>query len=365
MKDEIYPLTSLRFVAAFYVFAFHMNIRWPLAERGSVLESLLSHGAAGMSVFFILSGFVLAYHYRNGVGDLVDYARMRFSRIYPVYIVAGLVTIPWLVSGIERDSIGLGSAAARYLFIIFSNITLIQAWFPQLFGYWNDGASWSISVEMFFYLLFPFCFALVLRLNVRVLIIFLVGFYFAASLPGICYILFPNPPSSLIYYSIPIFRFSEFIVGVVCGVLFIRGLRVYYPSLTFCVFCSILVVYFSGSSETGYVFVSDNWLIVPCVAMIVFSSACMRVGIYKIIANRLFVYLGRISYSFYSFQALVLFLLIDHHSDAVKNFSVLSDNYILCSVAFLVLVLISMASHFFIEIKFRPYFNKLWVRSGS
>jgi peptidoglycan/LPS O-acetylase OafA/YrhL len=48
--SEIFPLTGLRFVAAFYVFLFHIQIRWPLVGRGA-LENLLAQGAVGMSFF--------------------------------------------------------------------------------------------------------------------------------------------------------------------------------------------------------------------------------------------------------------------------------------------------------------------------
>ena len=51
---EVRPLTSLRFVAALYVFVFHIHIRWPVA--GGWMDGLLSSGAVGMSLFFMLSG---------------------------------------------------------------------------------------------------------------------------------------------------------------------------------------------------------------------------------------------------------------------------------------------------------------------
>jgi len=63
-QKEILPLTGLRFVAAFYVFLFHIHIRWPLAGQ-PFLKNVLDQGAVGMSLFFVLSGFVLAYRYAD------------------------------------------------------------------------------------------------------------------------------------------------------------------------------------------------------------------------------------------------------------------------------------------------------------
>jgi peptidoglycan/LPS O-acetylase OafA/YrhL len=68
-KACIKPLTSLRFFAAFLVFLFHFHIHYfPLFGIPNV-DFIISRGAIGMSLFFILSGFVLQYNY----GDLSIY----------------------------------------------------------------------------------------------------------------------------------------------------------------------------------------------------------------------------------------------------------------------------------------------------
>lgn len=61
---ELPKLTGLRFVAALYVFVFH--IRWPLVES-KFLANTLGQGAIGMSLFFMLSGFFSACRY---AGDM-------------------------------------------------------------------------------------------------------------------------------------------------------------------------------------------------------------------------------------------------------------------------------------------------------
>ena len=110
-----------------------------------------------MSLFFMLSGFVLAYRYADGRSTLKDYLINRFARIYPIYAVAALVTLPWIGINFVNSSLAdtlkwIGQLAL----LVFSNIFLIQAWFLQYFSHWNDGGSWSISVEAFCYILLPF-----------------------------------------------------------------------------------------------------------------------------------------------------------------------------------------------------------------
>ena len=89
-----YPaLTGLRFLAAFYVFAFHIHIRYPL-NLPEFFTNLLKFGAVGVTLFFVLSGFVLTVSYGQKTElDYHFYVR-RFARIYPVYLFSLLSTLP-------------------------------------------------------------------------------------------------------------------------------------------------------------------------------------------------------------------------------------------------------------------------------
>lgn len=65
----IKPLTSLRFIFAFMVFASHLGF---LNKSESnvlhwVYDSVFHEGYIGVSFFFILSGFILAYNYQDGI----------------------------------------------------------------------------------------------------------------------------------------------------------------------------------------------------------------------------------------------------------------------------------------------------------
>ena len=55
-ENELLSLTGLRFVAAFYVFVFHIHISWPLTNI-KYLKNIFDQGAIGMSLFFIFYGF--------------------------------------------------------------------------------------------------------------------------------------------------------------------------------------------------------------------------------------------------------------------------------------------------------------------
>ncbi len=144
MRAEPLPaLTSLRFFAAASIVYFHM-------QTFKVLPSVPNPDfALGVSFFFVLSGFILAYNYRDlARGDLGRFYIARFARLFPVHIVtfvfAALFVLPW-----NLWTFGPSLITVPY------NLTLTHAWLPLggLVFSWN-AVSWSISAELFFYLLF-------------------------------------------------------------------------------------------------------------------------------------------------------------------------------------------------------------------
>jgi peptidoglycan/LPS O-acetylase OafA/YrhL len=268
--SEILPLTSLRFAAALWVFVFHVNLHWPLGLPAP-LDRIVIHGPVGMSLFFVLSGFVLAYSY--GRGDELPvrrYAWHRFARIYPVYTLAALVTLPFLLPPDRAVS------AAQVAFVIAAHLLMLQAWFPQLMPFWNFGASWSLSVEAFFYALFPALLALCKTLGRRGWLVFLAVAYAGAVLPGLSYLLFPGTPP--IFYAMPIFRLGEFALGLACGVWFLRGGRLPAPRVVAAASTLVLVL-FVGYMPRADIYVTLNAVVVPCIALVILALAQLRTGV--------------------------------------------------------------------------------------
>jgi peptidoglycan/LPS O-acetylase OafA/YrhL len=153
----ITPLTGLRFVAAATVAIGHAAP----SLRDDWLGHLVAQVASiGMTLFFVLSGFVLWFTYAERMLSspgpaLRDFAVARFARLYPMYALVVLVITGALVIWRHQDPSAL-------VFVL----TMTQAWFPAFKGTMLVAAIaslehlWSISVELFFYLLFPLvCFS--------------------------------------------------------------------------------------------------------------------------------------------------------------------------------------------------------------
>src|ERR1700754_2251983 len=87
---ELKALTGLRAVAAIWVLFFHSSVGG-LPVLPTSVATLLTAGFAAVSLFFVLSGFILTYNYfpmepsPQPHKRSSRYAVARFARIAPVY----------------------------------------------------------------------------------------------------------------------------------------------------------------------------------------------------------------------------------------------------------------------------------------
>lgn len=140
-------LTGLRWMGALLVFGFHAGTMRIIAEPQwqAVMGKVFSLGLSGVEFFFILSGFVLVWSYRDGESGWT-FLRRRAAKIYPNHVVtflAALAVAAWFADPV------LPWAA-------IGNLFLVQAWIP-LNGYFYsiNNVSWSLSCELAFYLCLP------------------------------------------------------------------------------------------------------------------------------------------------------------------------------------------------------------------
>lgn len=347
--SEVRPLTSLRFVAAFYVFVFHIHIRWPVAS--GAIDNLLSAGAIGMSLFFMLSGFILAHRHQSGELDVRDYLTNRFARIYPVYALTAILTLPWILGGTvgERSLVENVLTAAL---LVFADTFLIQAWFPQMFAYWNNGGSWSISVEAFFYVMFPAIFPVLFRRTAQQVVAVALAAYLVSVAIGAVAIVFKPRPDYLlpIFYAMPIFRFPEFVLGICVFLAWRRTrLREVNPDLLYAAIFVVLLPYLMLLGKRVPLYIGHNWIVVPAIAALLVAGAQRGGYVNRLLGHALPVWLGRISYCFYSFQLIVLLVLFTYRDAIVQAVPAMADNGILLAASLAVLVLLSAAGFHLVE----------------
>lgn len=372
IKHELLPLTTLRFISAFWVFLFHITLRWPL-NLPVPISNILSQGPLGMSIFFILSGFVLTYNYfdKEPIKEYKSFLIKRFARIYPIYILASLITLPFFViSQPSTDILSVIVHLLTYFIVAILNIFLLQAWFPSLFNYWINGATWSLSVECFFYLLFPNILFLLKARSIKSLKIILFILYFLSIMPGIIF-MSPIEPKVLLstVYAFPVYRLPEFIIGMIAAVIFLRNNHSNTRSITLSCklfFCfTLLMIYLSLFAHSlPLIYVSHNFFAIPIISLIVYYSAKLYQGlIYRILSNIFFVFLGRISYCFYLMQSIPILFVEKNYQILIKKFFFLENNYILAVIIFISTLTTSLLMYLFVEKPLRKIIIKLAEKS--
>lgn len=202
-------LTGVRAIAALLVFGYHAINYMPDGEL-----SVFGAGMAGVSLFYILSGFVMAWIHRADDTPARFYRR-RIARIYPAYAVAVVVA---LTVAVATDDFAVTDLAA---------FTLLQAWVPDPSIYYAASpVFWSLSCEAFFYLVFPLVADRIARMRTASLWA-LVGIA-AAAVIGIGILASPFIDNGFVRWAVyifPVTRSLEFFVGVGLGFLFARGFR--------------------------------------------------------------------------------------------------------------------------------------------
>ncbi|MCK6409356.1 MAG: acyltransferase [Thauera sp.] len=200
-------LDHLRFAAAAIVFVFHWYHHffghW---QQGSAIRgvALITDGYTGVSLFFVLSGY-LFMSIALASGGAIDYAsfiRNRALRIFPLFTFIFMVALSLQRDKFEPDHL---------LYFFATNLGLTA----PTSGHFVTGAAWTISVEFCFYLVFPFVarFAIeqgpwyLLRLIVLLMVFKVAGYAVSER-------------SNLMFYSTLLGRFDQFLLGMLAAQLF-------------------------------------------------------------------------------------------------------------------------------------------------
>ena len=314
-RPHLPALTGLRFVAAMHVVLFHTAMPY-LAGAPGWLRGFVGNGFVGVSLFFVLSGFILAYNYLDGEGENEGRVRARpfwaarFARVYPVYLLGLLLALPFFALEMAKRS---GEVLAWFGAAVVAVPGLVQAWLPHTTLVWN-GPGWSLSAEAFFYLVFPLLAVPVTRLGRRGLAVLFVAAWALTFVAPLLYWLadpdrlgvgahqYITPWLNVVKFN-PVVRFPEFLMGVALGrayVLHRRGGAV--PGringvIALAVSAGIVATLCLGD-RLPYVFL-HNGLLAPAFAALVWTLAAGRGVLGKAFAGPTLGLLGESSYALY------------------------------------------------------------------
>jgi peptidoglycan/LPS O-acetylase OafA/YrhL len=154
-------LNMIRLLAALQVLFVHSINHLNGVNSWSKLIKIIP----GVPVFYFISGFLIFAAYQRHRGNVKNYFWNRFIRIFPalwISIVIGLVLV-WATGYFHETKLGVG----HFILWLISQATCLQFYNPSFLRKYGtgvfNGALWTISVEIQFYILIPFISMLVNR----------------------------------------------------------------------------------------------------------------------------------------------------------------------------------------------------------
>jgi peptidoglycan/LPS O-acetylase OafA/YrhL len=298
---RIEQLTFTRFLAAISIVVYHYA-KDIFPFNSDDVSFLFKQANLGVSYFFILSGFVMVIAYwKKDKISISNYLLKRFARIFPVCLLATLILFGLKIA--EYYLFPLKSDLNIYDFLL--SLSLLQAWIPGKAMSFNTPA-WSITVECFFYVIFPFVFNYLYkkysfkRLFFPILLFWgLSQFIFHYLLNSSFYSMGPSPSHDFLYYN-PILHLNQFLIGNLTALFYINWLKGFKLKTDLLILVAFLCIVFSLKYNT-YLDFHNGLLMVFFVPLILFISS--NNGYFKKINNLWFlVYLGEISYGVYILQ---------------------------------------------------------------
>lgn len=260
-KDRVEVLDFLRAIASLAVCLHHLCSK---LEPG-IIFSATQYGYLGVQVFFVVSGFVIPYSLARGAYSL---------KFFPTFLLKRMIRLepPYLVTLVVIIALGVLSWYLPFQqgppFMVSTVQVLLHLGYVNVFfGYpWLSDVFWTLAIEFQYYLLMGLVFPLLFnqRGPVRRAAV--------ASLVGLSFLL---PAPAFVFYFLALFLMGstvcQFRLGVIGGAECAVTLMVLLP-------CALAV---TGPLSAGA------------------AAFAVFVILFVAIRNRVFVFLGSISYSLY------------------------------------------------------------------
>lgn len=342
---RIEQLTFTRFIAALSIVIYHYG-NDSILFNNKYLSFIFNQANVGVSYFYVLSGFVMIIAYSK-VQEInpYEYLKNRMARVYPLYVLAILLI---LTANLFATING---------FDLILNLLMIQSWFPGKALTINI-PGWSISVEFFFYCVFPLLFNFFYkRYNFKV--IFISGALFWI-LSQIVYHLFYweilkySNFRDVMYF--PILHLNTFIIGNLAGLYFIDHFHTKQASYSKHILILILILIGILKFPIGLDY--HNGFLAIIFAFLILLISLNKDKMKDFFSNKVFVFLGEISYGIYILQVPIWIIFSDYRMDKYLGLNKVTDFTTSFLIRLTLLFLISAIGYLCIEKPLRKVIRK-------
>ena len=296
-RKTIVSFQGLRGYAILLIFLSHCG-NFVINSHG---ENALAYlGGLGVSLFILLSGFLLMnnYYYKEPP-VAIELFKNKLKKFYPLHILTLILAVPFSIKGFSIYSI----------LKLICNLFLVQDWIPISSFYFSyNSVSWYLSLEVFFILLTPFIARKFKYTPNKIVysILFIVPLFEILF----CVLVENYEISHWLVYIFPVIRALDLIFGVCIYIMLnnhhklIEKNSVIILITSLLITVSLIVLSLERQSE---LFSTALWTI-PC-GMIILSLAAgdKTSNIIKMLfENKLILFIGNISFEIFLIHQLVI-----------------------------------------------------------
>ncbi|HQV53472.1 MAG: acyltransferase [Flavobacteriales bacterium] len=295
-------LDGVRAVCAYVVVLHHFGPDIPMLQHPFIL-AFIGQLNLCLTPFFVLSGFVITYHYFDlPSGGFKPYIMRRVGRIVPLYLVLSTVTFAVRIQqGMHVDG--------KEFFFYLIDIALLKGWFDEL-KFSGIMQGWSLTTEMAFYLLAPFIFLVIHRRGWRAVIVLPLlfvglGLLLVNVVGGNA--LYGFMDSNMFMFGATVLgRAPDFFVGIGLAIAYKKlgsTIQNHYATLIGSIIitiCLFVRAYFHWDyNAVGGIMISNFVLPVFGVSLLFWGFLTEETLLRKLLSTKLFQVVGRSSYAFY------------------------------------------------------------------
>ena len=334
---------TLRGLAALYVLFYHLALLPnPDLDVPYWAKRVVLAGGTGVTLFFVVSAFTLCYSMRARSDDpdqIYGFYVRRIFRIVPLFYV-------WMVISYVRDAFLYGakrplSDVLLSAFFVFNLIPGKEAGFV-----W---ASWTLGVEMLFYMIFPLVFRFVVDYR-RALAFFLMAIVASSAFEYLLvYLQMPDAQLKRYYHFSFLHQLPIFAAGVLAFYLYEAFIKDKEIDVSWGIVLLGMFVFIYSALLGGKLNIGMDSLYWQAIA---YGCLLLSLSIFpwKIVVNKFTAFLGLISYSVYLSHTSVIAALRPLFSSIYSIDISTSLKYFLCALITLAIVIfVSYVSYRFLE----------------
>lgn len=294
----------------------------------------ISWSSLGVSVFCVMSGFLMAYHYDavqlpTSPQLCLSFSWKKIKKLYPLHIITMVfavtlyIAVTLQVGVTPRKIIGLVSKIALH-------VTLTQTWVPyNPINVSLNGVAWYLSVTLFLYFMFPRIKQVVERPGrlalpgLCALCGLILAVEIAACIPFIVFFGVHSPVYTWFMYCFPVFRLGDFFIGCVMKRVFfechVKDMGTAKVTILELLATAITVLVYLWLSKPGGNIASaalrnGTTAYIPMAALWVMLFAANRGLLTRLMSNRVTLFIGNIS----AYAFLIHFVITEYASHCLS-----------------------------------------------